>query len=150
MKTWPIWKAYYFLVVQNTQSWLSFFAPRNHVEKDEMSTGGREMGRDQKEEGLWVDESLVAVSRKSTRWGFNDWIKEILDYWEGTWNTTRAERCNVRGIMEKDKFHHLKGRRKISKPFHVQWWNMWLCRADHAWFPMTHFLNIYSMLIYYL
>lgn len=29
------------------------------------------MGKDQKEEGLWVDESLVAVSRKSTRWGFN-------------------------------------------------------------------------------
>lgn len=36
-----------------------------------MSTGGREMGKDQKEEGLWVDESPVEVSRTSTRWGFN-------------------------------------------------------------------------------
>ena len=29
------------------------------------------MEKDQKEEGLWVDESSVEVSRTSTRWGFN-------------------------------------------------------------------------------
>ena len=29
------------------------------------------MGKDQKEKGLWVDESPVAVSRTSTQWGFN-------------------------------------------------------------------------------
>lgn len=85
-----------------------------------MSTGGKDMGKDLGEEGLWVDESSVEVSRTSTWWGFNGLNKRNFRLLGRDMKHQKSKRCNDRRIMEEAKFHPLKVRRKISKLFHVQ------------------------------
>lgn len=66
-----------------------------------------------------MDESSVEVSWTSTWWGFNGLNKRNFRLLGRDMKHKKSRRCNVRRIMEKAKFHHLKGRREKSVSFFV-------------------------------